>query len=68
MIKTKQMVIRMRESFKYHEGSITVCQKMKKGFVRMSLVNVIAMRDQVLEEETRRDSIARKTVQAGFAI
>ncbi|EIJ65851.1 hypothetical protein BD31_I0028 [Candidatus Nitrosopumilus salaria BD31] len=36
---------------------------MRKGFVRMNLVNVIAMKDQVLEEETRRDNIVRKTIQ-----
>ena len=30
----------------------------------MSLANVIVMQDQVLEEETRRDSIAKKTPQA----
>ena len=28
----------------------------------MNLVNVTVMRDQVLEEETGRDSIARKTI------
>jgi hypothetical protein len=31
------------------------------GFVTMSLANVIVMQDQVLEEETRKDSIAKKT-------
>ena len=31
------------------------------GFVTMSLANVIVMQDQVLEEETRRDNIAKKT-------
>jgi len=31
-------------------------------FVMMNLANVTVMRDQVLEEETRRDSIARKTI------
>ena len=30
------------------------------GFVMIFPVNVIVMRDQVLEEETRKDSIARK--------
>ena len=29
----------------------------------MNLVNAIAMKDQVLEEETRRDNIVRKTIQ-----
>jgi hypothetical protein len=33
---------------------------MKKGFVRMNHVNVIATKDQVSEEETRKDNIARK--------
>jgi hypothetical protein len=36
---------------------------MRKDFVRMNLVNAIAMKDQVLEEETRRDNIVRKTIQ-----
>ena len=57
------MIALNHENFKYHEWPNEVCQKRKKDFVRMSLVNVIAMRDQVLEEETRRDNIARKTVQ-----
>ena len=30
------------------------------GFVTMSLANVIVMKDQVLEEETRKGSIAKK--------
>jgi hypothetical protein len=30
------------------------------GFVMIYLVNVTVMRDQVLEEETRKDSIVRK--------
>jgi hypothetical protein len=30
------------------------------GFVMIYLVNVAVMRDQVLEEETRKDSIVRK--------
>jgi len=47
---------------------ITVCQKKKKDFVKMSIVNVIVTKDQVLEEETRRDNIARKTIQPGFVI
>gem|GEM_PF-4079255 len=34
----------------------------------MSIVNVIVTKDQVLEEETRRDNIARKTIQPGFVI
>ena len=37
---------------------------MKKDFAMMNLVNVTATRDQVLEEETGEDSIARKTIQA----
>ena len=37
-------------------------------FVMMNLVNVTVMRDQVLEEETGRDSIARKTIQTRYAI
>lgn len=57
------MIVLNHENFKYHEWLNETCQKMKKGFVKMNLVNVIAMRDQVLEEETRRDNIARKTVQ-----
>jgi len=36
---------------------------MRKDFVKMNLVNVIAMKDQFLDEETRRGNIARKTVQ-----
>ena len=34
--------------------------KKTTGFVMMNLVNVIVMQDQVLEEETRRDSIVKK--------
>ena len=34
----------------------------------MNLVNVIVMKDQVLEEETGRDNIARKTIQSRFVI
>jgi hypothetical protein len=37
-------------------------------FVMMNLVNVTVMRDQVLEEETGRGSIVRKTIQSRFAI
>ena len=37
-------------------------------FVMMSPANVTAIRDQVLEEETGRDSIARKTIQSRNAI
>jgi hypothetical protein len=32
------------------------------GFAIIYLVNVTVMRDQVLEEEIGRDSIARKTI------
>lgn len=35
---------------------------MKGGFVIMRLASVIVIRDQVLGEETGRDSIARKTI------
>jgi len=63
LIKTKQMIVLNHKGFKYHNWSTVVCQKMKKGFVRMNLVIVLAIKDQVLEEETRRDSIARKTIQ-----
>jgi len=41
---------------------------MKKGFVKMNLVNAIAMKDQFLEEETRRGSIVRKTIQSGRTV
>ncbi len=34
----------------------------------MNLVNVTVMKDQVLEEETGRGNIARKTIQSRFAI
>lgn len=34
----------------------------------MNLVNVTVMKDQVLEEETGRDNIARETIQSRFAI
>ncbi len=34
----------------------------------MSRVNVTAMKDQVLEEETGRGNIARKTIQTRFTI
>jgi len=34
----------------------------------MNLVNVTAMKDQVLEEGTGRDSIARKTIQPRNAL
>jgi hypothetical protein len=37
-------------------------------FVMMNLVNVTVMRDQVLEEEIGRDSIARKTIQPRNAL
>jgi hypothetical protein len=38
------------------------------GFVMMNHANVTVTRDQVLEEETGRDSIARKTIQSRNAI
>jgi len=57
------MIVLNHENFKYHEWSNEVCQKMRKDFVKMNLVNVIAMKDQFLEEETRRGNIVRKTVQ-----
>ena len=57
LIKTKQMIVLNHKGFKYHNWSTVVCQKMKKGFVRINLVNV--MREQVLEEEIGRDSIAK---------
>ena len=41
---------------------------MTGGFVMMSCVNVTVMLDQVLEEITGEDSIARKTIQSGFTI
>jgi len=56
------MIIHVRGGFKYQKGQFKTCQKMKKGFVRMNLVNAIAMKDQILEEETRKGNIARKTV------
>lgn len=34
----------------------------------MNLVNVTVIRDQVLEEETGRDNIARKTIQSRFVV
>ena len=37
-------------------------------FVMMFPANVTVMRDQVLEEEIRRDSIARKTIQSRNAV
>ncbi|WP_297592777.1 hypothetical protein [Nitrosopumilus sp.] len=37
---------------------------MKKVFAMMNLVNVTAIRDQVLGEETGGGSIVRKTIQA----
>ena len=37
-------------------------------FVMMNRVNVTVMLDQVLEEGTREDSIARKTIQSRFTI
>jgi hypothetical protein len=37
-------------------------------FVMMFPANVTAMRDQVLEEVTGRDSIARKTIQSRDAV
>lgn len=58
------MIIHIREGFKYQNLLFTICQKMKRDFVRMNFANVIVMKDQVLEEEMRRGSIARKTIQA----
>jgi len=63
LIKTKQMITARHEGFKYQNCIIRVCQKKKMGFVKMNLVNVIAMKDQVLEEAMRGDNIVRKTVQ-----
>jgi hypothetical protein len=57
------MIIQIWKGFKYHDCPNRVCQKMKKDFVRMNLVNVTVTKDQVLEEETRRGNIARKTIQ-----
>ena len=37
-------------------------------FVMTSPANVIAIKDQVLEEEIRRDNIARKTIQSRNAV
>ena len=37
-------------------------------FVMMNLVNVTVTKDQVLEEEIGRDSIARKTIQPRNAL
>ena len=62
------MIVLNHENFKYHEWLKESCQKMRKDFVKMNLVNVIAMKDQFLDEETRRGNIARKTVQTWFAI
>jgi len=64
MIITKQMITVRYEGFKYQNWVTIVCQKKRMGFVKMNLVNVIVMKDQVLEEEMRRDSIVRKTVQS----
>jgi hypothetical protein len=63
LILIKQMITQKEEPFKYHDCLITAWQKTIKGFVMIYLVNVIVMRDQVLEEEIGRDSIARKTIQ-----
>ncbi len=41
---------------------------MTKDFVMMSRVNVTVMLDQVLEEVTGEDSIARKTIQSRFTV
>ena len=55
------MVANKAEYFKYHGCVTEVWWKQTMDFVTMSLANVIVMQDQVLEEETRRDSIAKKT-------
>jgi|GEM_PF-5213901 len=59
LIKTKQMIALNHNNFKYYNWLTIVCQKMKKGFVKMNLVNVNVTREQVLEEETRKDNIAK---------
>ncbi len=41
---------------------------MARDFVMMSCVNVTVTLDQVLEEVTGEDSIARKTIQSGFTV
>ena len=63
MIKTKQIVVQKHELFKYHQCLIVVCKKTKWGFVRMNRVNVIAIKDQFLEEGMGSDNIVRKTIQ-----
>jgi len=59
LIKTKQNIALNHNDFKYYNWLSIVCQKMKKGFVRMNLVNVNAIKEQVLEEETRKDNTAK---------